>query len=205
MKTAVIGLFDDEEDTRRVLAQLVGSPLDLSTIQVVAADSQVERRLSADAGLPGKHHVMAGVIAGAVLGTALGVIAGLELALLERLGTVLSGSAGLLLGGIVGGVIGAVVGRLSLPEGQDEILMEALDDGAIAIVVRTENVPTARAIRDLFQSGGSRVEPLEPHAGGGAPEPGPAGTPESGAAAPGKEDHSQFAPPSASPEASGDR
>jgi hypothetical protein len=156
MKTAVIGLFDDVDDARRVLTQLAGSPLDLSAIQVVSADTETERTLAEEAGLPGKHHVLTGVIAGAILGAAIGVLAA-QLEVMARLGTLLSGAAGILIGGIVGGLVGAAAGRLRLPEGQDELVMSAIDEGATAIVVRTENVPTARAISDLFKSEGSRV------------------------------------------------
>lgn len=165
MKTSVIGLFDEVDDARRVLDQLVGSPLDLGAIQVVSGDPQLERRLRSESGLPHRNEVMAGLVAGALLGAVLGAIAAENAMIKAGLGTILSAAAGILIGVVVGGLVGASLGRLRLPEGQDEMVISALDEGATAIVVRTENVPTARAIRDLFQSAGSRTGPSTSHVG----------------------------------------
>ncbi len=159
MKTSVIGLFDEVDDARRVLSQLVGSPLDLGAIHVVSADPDLERQLRSDSGLPHRSGVVAGIAAGALLGAVLGAIAAQNPSVAARLGTVLAVAAGILIGLISGAVAGASVGRLHLPEDQDETVLEALQEGATVILVRTENVPTARAIRDLFQSGGSRTAP----------------------------------------------
>lgn len=157
MRTTVLGLFDEVEDARRVLNQLVGSPLDLSTVQVVHADAGVQRELSSDAGLPTKQTVLTGLAAGAIFGAAAGAIASQQLELLQSLGTLLTLAAGLLAGAGIGAVGGALAGRLNLPPDQDQAIVSAIEEGCTALVVRTDNAPTARAIRDLFAAGGSRL------------------------------------------------
>ena len=204
MKTVVFGLFDQIDDARRVLCQLASSPLDLDTVSVVHADPSVQQQLATAAGLPPRRGVWAGLLGGAMVGAVFGAIAGNGA--LAFLGPLLSAAAGAIVGGGLGAAVGAVAETVRLPEAYAAELTAAVANGATVLMVRTGNLPTARAIRDLFAAGGSRVldtgaaaEPDEdltryapsPAAGPTAPPPFPG----EGATGQDAEDHTLFAPP----------
>jgi hypothetical protein len=173
VKTTVIGLFDDAADARAVLAQLAASPLDLDAVTVLHADPDVQRQMAREAGLPPDRALPAGLVTGALLGGLLGVLvatAGLGGAASDALGTLgplLSAAGGVLLGALAG-LAGAALSRpVQLPEPTTGAIAAAVDAGATALLVRTDNVPTAQAIRDLFAAGGAREAPPAPE----PPEP----------------------------------
>lgn len=199
MKTVVLGLFDDLDDARRVLEELAGSPLDLEAIEVLHRDLDRQRGLSEEFGLRGKRTGLTGLAVGAILGGVAGFLLGQRY--LVSLGALLSMTGGVLLGALVGAVAGVMADTLRIPPEHESDVLQALEEGATAIVVRTENLPTARAIGDLFRASGSReLSALEPEIeestappapaalGAGAPE----GQPEEARI---PEGHTIFAPP----------
>ena len=156
MKTVVLGLFDDQEQAGGVLAQLVGSPLDLDTIEVVSHDLDSQRALTSEYGLDrGRRGVGTAVGLCAMLGGVAGYIVGSGV--LAELGPLLTVSGGILLGALGGLVLGLLSETVRVPEDHSAAVLDALEKGATAIVVRTSNVPTAHAIGDLFRAGGSRL------------------------------------------------
>lgn len=226
MKNVVVGLFDRIVDAERVLAHLASSPLDLDTIQVVHAQTDVQRRLGEAAGLPPRRSVRNGLVIGLIAGAGLGFLAALPsvaggLPLLTELGPMLAMAAGAIIGALAGGAVGAFSDNVRLPPEHAEAILAALREGAAVIMVHTENLPTARAIGDLFRAGGSRIfEPGHPLAiddeavaaaaaaeaalygrGRGAPVPGdPDGSPDAGGdGTPAEPDvpdaHMPYAPP----------
>jgi hypothetical protein len=158
MKTTVMGVFPRQEDARRVLSQLVGSTLDLDAIRVLHRAPETQRQLAAEAGLPADRSVPAGIVAGALLGAAagfgLGVTPGLPLA---GAGPLFLGALGLLAGAAAGGLFSAMADALPVPRSQLPELADTVDRGATVVLVRTDSLPTARAIRDLFQASGSEI------------------------------------------------
>ena len=161
MKTVVLGLFDDVEQAGGVLAQLAGSPLDLETIEVVSHDLDAQRALASEYGLQtGRRGVGTAVGLCAMLGAVGGYILGGSV--LISLGPLLSVAGGLLLGAGAGLALGLLSETVRVPDAHSDAVLAAIDQGATAVVVRTANVPTARAIGDLFRAGGSRV--LDPPA-----------------------------------------
>lgn len=154
MKTVVLGLFDDIDDARRVLGQLASSPLDLSTIEVVRRDVASQAELTREAGLGGRRAPWAALLAGALLGATAGALAGQGP--LASLGPLLSLAAGLIIGTVVGAALAGFSDTLRVPPAHAGEMLEAVEAGATAIVVRTDNLPTARAIGDLFTASGSR-------------------------------------------------
>jgi hypothetical protein len=218
VKTTVIGLFDDAADARAVLAQLAASPLDLDAVTVLHADPDVQRQMAREAGLPPDRALPAGLVTGALLGGLLGVLfatAGLGGAASDALGTLgplLSAAGGVLLGALAG-LAGATLSRpVQLPEPTTGAIAAAVDTGATALLVRTDNVPTAQAIRDLFAAGGAReappepapeFEPLAPEAVSGgereallaAPRSGEGPPPEPGMEVEPEPEHALFVPP----------
>lgn len=168
MKNVVVGLFDRIADAERVLEHLASSPLDLDTIQVVHAQTDVQRRLGQAAGLPPRRSVRNGLVIGLLAGAGLGFLAALPsvaggLPLLTELGPMLAMAAGAIIGALAGGAVGAFSDNVRLPPEHAEAILAALREGAAVIMVHTENLPTARAIGDLFRAGGSRIfEPGHP-------------------------------------------
>lgn len=154
MKTVVLGLFDDLEDARRVLGQLATSPLDLSAIEVVRRDVASQSALTHEAGLGGRRAPWAAVLAGGLLGATAGALAGQGP--LASLGPLLAMAAGLIVGAIAGAALAGFSDTLRVPPAHAGEMLEAVQAGATAIVVRTDNLPTARAIGDLFTACGSR-------------------------------------------------
>jgi len=197
MKTVVMGLFDDLDDARRVLAHLSSSPLDLDSIQVVHAKPEVQRQLCAAAGLPQRRTVRTGFVTGALLGAALGFVAGSRslagaVPIFTSLGPLLSMAVAAVAGALAGVAAGLFSESLRLPQDHAQVVAASLRDGATAITVQTENLPTARAISALFRDSGSRVfapvdEPvaanptsppwLAPEAGDASPAAAPAPSP----------------------------
>jgi hypothetical protein len=168
MKNVVVGLFDRIADAERVLAHLASSPLDLDTIQVVHAQTDVQRRLGQAAGLPPRRSVRNGLVIGLLSGAGLGFLAALPsvaggLPLLTELGPMLAMAVGAIIGALAGGAVGAFSDNVRLPPEHADAVLAALREGAAVIMVHTENLPTARAIGDLFRAGGSRIfEPGHP-------------------------------------------
>lgn len=175
MKTVVLGLFDEREDARRVLAHLAASPLDLEAIQVLSADIELQRALAEEAGLPPRRSARTGLVIGAILGGFTGLVLGLpgvgaDWRIVTALGPLLLMAAGTLLGALAGLLAGALSRGLRLPPEHAEAVLAALDEGATVLLVDTENLPTARALSDLFLLQGARALPMA-----GAPsEPAPA-------------------------------
>ena len=164
MKTVVLGLFDDLDTARRVLNQLAASPLDLDQISVVHGDLDTQRGLARDAGLPAHRGPMAGVVAGALIGAALGYYAGTALAP-EAVGWLLALALGAVIGALVGGALGAISETVRVPKVHQAEVLQAIGEGATALVVRSDSLPTARAVGDLFRVAGSReLSPLGPPA-----------------------------------------
>ncbi|MFN8423597.1 MAG: hypothetical protein U0470_09535 [Anaerolineae bacterium] len=217
MKTVVLGLFDDLETARRVLNQLAASPLDLDQISVVHGDLETQRNLAREAGLPAHRSPLAGMIFGTLVGAAIGYIAGAALAP-DVLGPLMSIALGAMLGAIGGAAMGALSETVRVPRVHQLEVLQAIAEGATALIVRSDNLPTARAVGDLFRVSGSReLSPLDP---GPAPAPSeddgddsPAETvePVTGVVAeplggpatapPGDAELSRFAPPTAPPTA----
>lgn len=192
MKTVVFGLFDDTSDARRVLDQLAGSPLDLETVSVVHRDPAVQEALGAEAGLPRRRVLSTGALVGALLGAAAGAYLGT--AALAVLGPLLTMGLGAAAGAILGAAAAVLTDRARVPAPLADDLVEALGGGATVLTVRTSNLATARAIRDLFEAGGSRLlgppeQQAQPATGLGPP--GAPESPDAGAPA----DHALFAPP----------
>lgn len=157
MKTTVMGVFPRLEDGQRVLGQLVASTLDLDAIRVLHKDPVTQRALAGEAGLPADRSVVAGLGAGALLGGAAGFFVGLTGLTLAQAGPLFLGALGLLLGGAAGAALSAMTDALPVPRAQLPELAEIVDRGATVVLVRTDSLPTARAIRDLFQANGSEV------------------------------------------------
>ena len=172
MKTVVVGVFDQLADAGRVIAQLAASPLDMDSVQVVHGDTRVQERLSAEAGLPVRRAATSFLVVGALLGAIVGFWLGGGFDSLATgevgvqpiavggylgLGPLPSMAAGILLGAALGLLAGVFGERTEIPPSHREGLLEALGDGATVVAVRTENLPTARAIGDLFRAGGSRI------------------------------------------------
>lgn len=195
MKTVVVGLFDEIEPARRVLIQLATTPLDVDSIEVVHADPEVQAALSGEAGLPKSRAMPLAAIAGACLGGALGALAGNGW--LAALGPLLATALGVLVGGALGLLVGALSVKLAIPPEHLDELTAAIGQGATALIVRTHNLTTARAIGDLFAAAGSRaLSPLaEAHTETevAAEVVAVAGSPAEPAATP--EEHVLFAPP----------
>lgn len=211
MKTVVVGVFDQLTDAGRVIAQLAASPLDMDSVQVVHADTRVQERLAAEAGLPTRRAAGSLVAVGSLIGAMAGFWAGggfggAEAPALIGLGPLPSLAGGLLLGAILGLLAGVFGERTEIPPQDREGLLAALGDGATVVAVRTENLPTARAIGDLFRAGGSRIlegGPPSPRAATAGPQLRPADeTPfdlpaggAEGAPAALPEEHQAFVPP----------
>jgi len=160
MKTVVLGLFDELDDARRVLDQLASSPLDLGGVEVIRRDVASQMALAADAGLRGRRGPWAAIVAGALLGATAGALVGQGP--LSSLGPLLALAAGLLLGALAGAALAGFSDTLRVPPEHAEATLHAVESGATAIVVRTDNLPTARAIGDLFRACGSRaLEPVD--------------------------------------------
>jgi len=171
MKTVVLGLFDDLDDARRVLGQLVATPLDLGAVEVVRRDVASQAELTAEAGLRARRGPWAAILAGALLGATAGALAGQGP--LASLGPLLAMAAGLIAGALIGVAMASISDTLRVPSVHADEMLAAVEDGATAIVVRTDNLPTARAIGDLFRACGSReLAHLEAAAGDGEGEPG---------------------------------
>lgn len=153
MKSVVFGVFENTDDARRVLHQLADSPLDLDTVRVVHADPDVQGSLAAEIGLPRDRAVPTGIVVGALLGALLGGYAGTSW--LASLGVVLAAAAGMLLGAVAGAFLGAFGDKLRMPDEDAEALLQEMERGATVVLVRTTNLPTARAVSDLFLAGGS--------------------------------------------------
>jgi hypothetical protein len=159
MKTIVLGLFDELDDARQVLGELAGSPLDLDAIELVCEDVATQHALAAEIGLPARRGISAGLLLGAITGGVAGYFGGTTA--LAALGPLLGTAAGTLLGSAAGSALGAVSETTRVPPVHRSEMEAALAEGATAIIVRTDNLPTARAIGDLFQMGGSRnLSPL---------------------------------------------
>lgn len=162
MKTVVLGLFDDLETARRVLNQLAASPLDLDQISVVHGDLDTQRSLAREAGLPAHRSPLAGTVAGALAGAALGGYAGATL-VPESVGWLLAMALGAVLGAAAGAALGALSETVRVPKAHQAEVLTALEGGATALIVRSESLPTARAVGDLFRVAGSReLSPLGP-------------------------------------------
>jgi hypothetical protein len=205
VKTVVYGLFDDLADARRVLEQLAASPLDMDSVSVLNQDPALQQKLQRDAGLPAGRGlasaVVVGVLAGAVLGAALGS------SLLTHLGPVLAAGLGALVGALLAAAAVTLSDSSRLPADLAEQMVAALADGATLVTVRTGNVPTARALRDLFEAAGSRLLAGGQQSSTPAPQPGgpdaepvyPSARARAAGAPPeppgGPEEHSLFAPP----------
>ncbi|MCB0215626.1 MAG: hypothetical protein KDH92_03240, partial [Chloroflexi bacterium] len=205
MKTVVLGLFDQMENAERVLAQLADAPLDLDSVQVLHRDTAIQRRLNEQAGIQPRRAMRTGLVTGGLLGAALGLAAGWapagEAALLAGPGPLLTLAGGALLGALAGGAGGAMAETSRIPEAHAQVALEAVAAGAVMVFVQTENLPTARAIGNLFRDGGSRMLSDEPatrtpsaavDAAQGALPPTPA---ESGLDATIPDAHAPFAPP----------
>lgn len=169
MKTVVLGLFDELDDARRVLGQLASSPLDLGGVEVIRRDVASQMALTTDAGIRARRGPWAAIVAGALLGATAGALAGQGP--LASLGPLLSLAAGVVVGALAGAAASGFSDTLRVPPELAETMLAAVETGATAIVVRTDNLPTARAIGDLFKACGSRAlsladepEPDEPSA-----------------------------------------
>jgi len=150
----VLGLFDELDAARGVLEQLAGSPLDLDSIEIVSADLDLQARLSREFGLQRRRPAAAAGLAGAVAGGMTGFLLGSDL--LSALGPLLSTAAGILAGGAGGVGSGLLAETVRIPSEHEEQVLAAVEAGAISVIVRTPNIPTARAIGDLFRAAGSR-------------------------------------------------
>ncbi len=159
MKTIVLGLFDQLDHAREVLAELSRSPLDLDLVELVNSDIDIQHNLAAEAGLPLRRGLSSGLVAGAFVGAIAGYLAGTTA--LVALGPLLATAGGTLLGMVVGVALAAISETNRVPPMHRDELELAVSEGATAIIVRTDNLPTARAIGDLFRLGGSReLSPL---------------------------------------------
>lgn len=155
MKTTVFGLFDEMADARRVLEQLVGSPLDLDGITVLHRDADTQRALRCQVGLPLRRTLGKASLVGALVGAAAGAALGADA--LAGLGPLLAAGLGLPIGAALGAAAAAVSDDTRLPRSISEELLAAVLEGATLVSVRTAGAPTAHAVRDLFEAGGSRL------------------------------------------------
>lgn len=168
MRTIVFGLFEELDDARRVLGQLARSPLDLDAVTVVHADPVVQRDLCAEAGLPARRGVLAGLVAGALAGGAVGAFLGSTV--LAALGSLLGTAAGVIAGGAIGAAMAALNESLRLPPDHAAELAAGVERGATVVLVRAGSLPTARALRDLFVAAGSRtLTPIDADPGTSGP------------------------------------
>ncbi len=191
MKTVVLGLFDDPAAAEQVLRQLAQSPLDMRSVHVVHADATVQRNLERAVLLPCRRGAVGGALTGAVVGAALALFAQATMAPLAALGPLLAASGGIVLGGLGGAALAVSATAVAIPPASAAEVARAVEDGATAVVVQTDKLPTARAIADLFRLAGSRLPTAAdslsppPASADGAATPSPVAW---------QEDHSQFAP-----------
>ena len=114
MKT-IVGLYDDINDARAVVEDLVSSGYDRNNISLVAADkegqyaSNLDRYAAEDTAATGEA-AAEGAIAGGAIGGLAGVLIGLGALAIPGLGPVIA--AGPIIAGLVGAGIGAVSGGL---------------------------------------------------------------------------------------------
>ena len=155
MKT-VVGLYDDVEDARQVIDDLMDAGIRANDINMVAGDP--ERRYATQ--LPGEDYeagdgAVDGAVAGGVLGGLTGLLVGVGALALPGLGPIVV--AGPLISGLVGAGVGAAGGGLigalvswGVSEEEAEFYLEGVRRGGTLVAVRTpeEEVDAVAAIMD---------------------------------------------------------
>ncbi len=149
----VVGLFDDSEAAARVLHQLAESPLDPHSVSVLHKDPVRQHSLSTAAGFHPNNSAITAAVAGAIVGGAIGAAA---TAVAPLLGYLLNAALGAVVGGLAGAASGVFTRPLAIPPDDAEALATAIEDGAVAVIVRADGMPTAHAIGDLFRAAGAR-------------------------------------------------
>ncbi|MFQ5459205.1 MAG: hypothetical protein ACE5EL_00265 [Anaerolineae bacterium] len=149
----VVGLFDESEAAARVLHQLAESPLDPQSVSVLHKDPVLQHSLSTAAGFQPNNSAITAAVAGAIVGGAIGAAA---TAVAPLLGYLLNFALGALVGSLAGAASVVLTRPLAIPAADAEALASAVEDGAVAVIVRADGMPTAHAIGDLFRAAGAR-------------------------------------------------
>jgi hypothetical protein len=160
----VIGVFEDPEAVVQVMTRLSTAPLEIREVALLCTDAHQQRRMLSQAGIaPGRAVQTSGSV-GLLLGAILGTLGGAgHLSLLpaaEAIGPIMGGLAGALIGAAALGGLASVRHQVRLPREHAEMYAAAVKAGKLALIVQTDSLPAARAVRDLFaRSGALSVDP----------------------------------------------
>lgn len=161
MKT-VVALYDEIEDARHAIEELVDSGIARDDISLIArdVDNQYSRSIDGDetADNMGEAAIV-GATSGAVVGGLSGVLVGLGALAIPGIGPVvaagpvIAGLTGAGIGAVAGGILGALVGW-GIPEEEAEYYAEGIRRGGTLVAVRVSD-DRADDVIDVLEDYGS--------------------------------------------------
>ena len=165
MKT-IVALYDELEDARDTVEDLVDEGIRRADISLIARDvngKYTEYVEAHDTGEEVAEGAAGGAVGGAVVGGLVGVLVGLGAFALPGLGPVIAagpvaaGLAGAATGAVTGGLLGALV-EWGIPEEEAEYYAESVRRGSTLIAVRATQTQTDDVVDIMNEHGPIDVE-----------------------------------------------
>src|SRR6202166_611965 len=159
-KTAVFGIFHNQNQAERVVDRLREEGFSNDDISVLLQDFQGIRDFAHEKSTKAPEGTTAGVTTGGVIGGTLGLLAGIgALAIpgvgpLIAAGPIMGALAGLGVGGAVGGLIGALVG-MGIPEYEAKRYEGRIKEGGILLSVHCDTSEEVSRAKDILKQTGA--------------------------------------------------
>src|SRR6202167_1497440 len=159
-KTAVFGIFHNQNQAERVVDRLREEGFSNDDISVLLQDSQGSRDFAHEKNTKAPEGTTTGVATGGILGGTLGLLAGIGALAIPGVGPfiaagpIMGALAGLGVGGAVGGLIGALVG-MGIPEYEAKRYEGRVKDGGVLLSVHCDTSDEISRAKDLLKASGA--------------------------------------------------
>src|SRR6202166_2744199 len=159
-KTAVFGIFHNQNQAERVVDRLREEGFSNDDISVLLQDSQGTKDFAHEKNTKAPEGTATGVTAGGTVGGTLGLLAGIgALAIpgvgpLIAAGPIMGALAGVGLGGAVGGLVGALVG-MGIPEYEAKRYEGRVKDGGILLSVHCDSSEEISRAKEILKETGA--------------------------------------------------
>src|ERR1700691_3705203 len=159
-KTAVFGIFHNQNQAERVVERLRDEGFSNDDISVLLQDSQGSKDFAHEKNTKAPEGTTAGVTTGGVIGGTLGLLAGIGALAIPGVGPfiaagpIMGALAGLGVGGAVGGLIGALVG-MGIPEYEAKRYEGHIKAGGVLLSVHCDTSDEITRAQDLLKHTGA--------------------------------------------------
>src|SRR6202167_3964059 len=160
-KTAVFGIFHNQNQAERVVDRLREEGFSNDDISVLLQDSKGSKDFAHKKDTKAPEGTTTGVATGGILGGTLGLLAGIGALAIPGVGPfiaagpIMGALAGLGVGGAVGGLIGALVG-MGIPEYEAKRYEGHIKEGGVLLSVHCDTAAEITRAKDLLKHTGAQ-------------------------------------------------